>query len=271
VTASAVDAVSGSPQGVVVLAFHQVGAPKASEVNLPTKLFEDQIATVHQQADVVSLDAAIDELAAADRPPDRGALRTPPGRVRVVITFDDGTADFVETAMPVLVKYGLPVTLYLATDFVESSRSFWDDGTMLSWAALRDALATDLLTVGSHTHSHALLDRLGPREAADELDRSVDLIGERLGVPADHFAYPKALAPVSAFVEREVRTRFRSAAVAGGRMNRWGATDPWRLGRSPVQVSDGTTWFDRKLRGGLWFEGAVRAQLDRRRYDQATR
>src|SRR5262249_11182422 len=147
-----------------------------------------------------------------------------------------------------------------------SGRSFWDDGTVLSWSALRDALTTDVLTVGSHTHTHALFDRLSPTDAAGELDRSVGLVRERLGVDADHFAYPKALPPVSPFVEQEVRTRFRSAAVAGGHVNRWGATDPWRLGRTPVQVSDGTEWFERKLRGGLWFEGAVRERIDRYRY-----
>jgi peptidoglycan/xylan/chitin deacetylase (PgdA/CDA1 family) len=265
VTASAVDVVRRPGAGVVVLAFHQVGAPRPSEVNLPTSLFEDQMAMVAEQADVIPLDQAVDELAAAD------AEATPPDRRRVVITFDDGTADFVDHALPVLHRLGLPVTLYVATDFVESGRSFWDDGTVLSWGALRDALTVDGLTVGSHTNSHALLDRVGPAAAAAELDRSIELVGARLGVAAEHFAYPKALAPGSPFVEQEVRTRFRSAAVAGGRINRWGATDPWRLARSPVQVSDGTAWFERKLRGGLWFEGVLRKQIDRRRYEKATR
>ena len=76
---------------------------------------------------------------------------------------------------------------------------------------------------------------------------------------------------MSPFVEQEVRTRFRSAAVAGGHVNRWGTTDPWRLGRTPVQVSDGTDWFERKLRGGLWFEGVVRERIDQYRYRRATR
>jgi peptidoglycan/xylan/chitin deacetylase (PgdA/CDA1 family) len=267
VTASAVDAVRRPGAGVVVLAFHQVDGPRASEVNLPGRLFEEQMAIVAEQADVIALGQAVDELAAAD-----GAGSAPPdGRRRVVLTFDDGTADFVEHALPVVARLGLPVTLYVATDFVESGRSFWDDGTVLSWAALRDALDTGVLTVGSHTHSHALLDRLTPAVAAAELDRSIDLLGARLGVDAHHFAYPKALWPGSAFVEREVRARFRSAAVAGGGLNRWGATDPWRLARSPIQVSDGTAWFERKLHGGLWLEGALRERLAHRRYEKATR
>src|SRR5215471_11828996 len=110
--------------GVVVLAYHQVGAPDDSEVNLPVPLFEDHVALIHEHAEVISLDAAVDELAAASTT-DNGAPSPDPRRQRVVITFDDGTADFVEHALPVLVKHRLPVTLYLATEFVESGRSFW--------------------------------------------------------------------------------------------------------------------------------------------------
>jgi peptidoglycan/xylan/chitin deacetylase (PgdA/CDA1 family) len=273
VAASALDVVTSwtrSNGGVVILAYHQVGAPRSAEVNLPTSLFAEQIAMLAERADVATLDGAVDRLATAAGAVN-GERHTAASGVQVVVTFDDGTADFVDHALPVLVDHGVAVTLYVATDFVESARSFWDDGTVLSWAALRDAIATGLVTIGSHTHTHALLDRQSPAAAAAELDRSVELIRDRLGVDAAHFAYPKALPPSSPFVEQEVRTRFRSAAVAGGRINRWGAADPWRLGRSPVQVNDGTNWFERKLDGGLWLEGALRERLDRYRYEQASR
>ena len=38
------------------------------------------------------------------------------------------------------------------------------------------------MTIGSHTHTHRLLDRVDGPEAAAELDRSVGLIEDRLGV-----------------------------------------------------------------------------------------
>ena len=74
-------------------------------------------------------------------------------------------------------------------------------------------------------------------EIADELDRSIELLGERAGVAAEHFAYPKAL-PGSPAAEAAVRERFRSAVIAGTRANLPGA-DPYRLHRSPIQPSDG--------------------------------
>ena len=119
--------------------------------------------------------------------------------------------------------------------------------------------------VGSHTHTHLLLDRAEPREAQADLDRSIDLIGDRLGSAPAHFAYPKAVVG-SDDNERLVRQRFRSASLAGTRANRYGATDPHRLARSPIQRSDGMAWFERKLAGGLGLEDAVRERLNRRRY-----
>jgi len=261
VAAAAVDEVVAPPRGVVVLAYHQVGAPRPGSVNLPVALFDEQMAMLAAQRDsgrVVTLDQAVASVTAAAPPRDL-----------VAVTFDDGTADFVEHAVPILVEHRVPATLYLATDFVEQGRSFWDDGTVLSWSALADAVATGLIDIGSHTHTHALLDR-SDDIVEDELDRSIDLIGERLGVMARHFAYPKALAPSPA-ADLAVRSRFASAAVAGGRPNRFGRTDPWALSRTPVQVADGTGWFARKARGGLRVEGVVRERLDERRYARATR
>ena len=141
-----------------------------------------------------------------------------PHRRPVVVTFDDGTADLADIATPILERHGVPATVYLATRFVDEGIAFPDDGTPLSWSAVRDMAATGLVTFGSHTHGHLLLDRLPPAEAADELDRSRQLIEDEVGAPAHHFAYPKAVA-ASPEVEPLVRERYRSAALGGNRPN----------------------------------------------------
>ncbi len=167
-------------------------------------------------------------------------------------------------AAPILAEHGLPALLYVATDFVDRGRPFPDDGPPLSWSELAD-LADAGWQIGSHTHSHALLDRLPPDQVEAELDRSRDLIAEHLGRPADHFAYPKAVLGHAA-AQRAVRARFRSAAVAGTRPNPYGDTDPWRLARTPVQLSDGMRWFEAKVAGGMGFEDGLRSAANRVRY-----
>ena len=146
---------------------------------------------------------------------------------------------------------------------------FPDAGVPLSWSALGDAVATGLVDVGSHTHHHALLDRLPKPEIDDELDRSIELIGERLGVRAAHFAYPKAVMG-SVAADAAVRARFDSAAIAGTRVNVAGDTDPYRLARSPVQLSDQMRWFRHKVGGGMAFEDTLRRAVNRKRYANTT-
>jgi peptidoglycan/xylan/chitin deacetylase (PgdA/CDA1 family) len=250
------DVVRPPGAGLAVLLYHRVGGETPVSVDLPLDLFRAQLDVLAEHHQVLSLDAAADHLAA----------REPPrGKPAVVLTFDDGTADFCDVAVPELVERGLPVTLYLATAFVEEQRPFPDGGVPASWAGLADALGAGLVTIGSHTHTHRLLDRVDAATAADELDRSIELVGERLGVEARHFAYPKALAGSPA-AQAEVRRRFRTAALAGTRLNRWSDHDPCALARTPIQVGDGLRWFERKVDGGLRLEDQLRGRRNRRRY-----
>ena len=257
VAAAAVDRFRAPSPGVVVLLYHRVGGRSSSEVDLDAAVFAAQMAFLADSTDVVRLERALEELAS---PP-----VTAPRRPAVVVTFDDGTDDFVDVAVPILLQQRIPVTLYLATAFVDEGRAFSGGGRPASWSGLADACATGLVDIGSHTHRHRLLDRLPPDELADELDRSIELIGERLGRTAADFAYPKAVFGSRA-ADTAVRQRFRSAAVAGTRANVAGRTDVYRLARSPVQVADATTFFRRKVSGGMGFEDTMRRAANRVRY-----
>ena len=251
--------------GVVILLYHRVGGRSALEIDLDAARFDDQIAAVAASGGAVSLGGALDLLSASAPHPDRSS---------VAVTFDDGTADFVEVALPILVRHQVPATLYVATAFVEGGLEFPGGGRPVSWSALRDACATGLVDIGSHTHTHRLLDRISLRDAAFELERSVDLIGTRLGRTALDFAYPKAV-PGPPEVAQLVRERFRSAALAGTRVNPYRtakpcrATDPYRLARSPIQDSDGMQFFERKLAGGMALEDSFRRAMNRVRYAKA--
>jgi hypothetical protein len=256
-TAWVTDRLRAPKRGVVVLLYHRIGGGSRLEMDLPVGLFIRQLELLSQM-DVIGLSEAVAVLTsrgdgdAADRQP-------------VVVSFDDGTADFVDTALPLLVRYRIPATLYLATRFVEERKIFPHGGAPLSWGAIRDAISTGLVTVGSHTHSHLLLDHAGPPEVETDLRRSTQLIGERLDVSAEHFAYPKARLPRD-HIETIVRQLFGSAAVGGNRANVPGHTDVHRLARSPIQASDGMRWFGAKLSGGLALEERLRGRFRGARY-----
>ena len=249
VVAGAADLVRRPSTGVVILLYHRVGAGTPSSVDLPAAMFEAQMAALADAGNVVSLEGALQ------------ALRSEQDEPCIAVTFDDGTADLVDVALPILVRHRIPSTWYLATSFIDDQRPF-DSGPPLTWSAVRDACSTGFVSIGSHTHRHRLLDRAPDAEVADELDRSIGSIADKLGTPPLDFAYPKALLG-SAGAQAAVRSRFRSAALAGTHANVVGRADVHQLARSPIQVNDGKVWFDRKVAGGMAFENTMREAVNR--------
>ncbi|MEQ1699015.1 MAG: polysaccharide deacetylase family protein, partial [Ilumatobacteraceae bacterium] len=249
------DGVLPTPEGLVVLIYHRVGGGSDSAVDLDIATFRAQMQHLAAEHIVLPLATAVEELAAGRRP--RG----------VVITFDDGAADFCEQALPVMVELGLPSTLYLVTSAPDAGALPWGPPAA-SWAAIADAHSTGLVSIESHTHDHRLLHHASPADIADQLDRSISAIEHRLGHTPHHFAYPKAVAGNRA-ARTAVAARFRSAALAGHRVNR-SASDLQRLGRVPISRTDDLAVFQRKVAGGLRLEGAARDVYGRWRYRRAT-
>ncbi|MFK8181855.1 MAG: polysaccharide deacetylase family protein [Phormidesmis sp.] len=56
-------------------------------------------------------------------------------RGTVAITFDDGYRNNLTVAAPILAKYNLPATIYLATGYVESGRNQWSDNLYAAFRA----------------------------------------------------------------------------------------------------------------------------------------
>jgi peptidoglycan/xylan/chitin deacetylase (PgdA/CDA1 family) len=65
----------------------------------------------------------------------------------IAITFDDGYRDNYLCAHPILQKYQLPATLFVATGFVETNLLMWND--QLAWALKNTGLKKVVCRVGS--------------------------------------------------------------------------------------------------------------------------
>jgi peptidoglycan/xylan/chitin deacetylase (PgdA/CDA1 family) len=83
--------------------------------------FEAHIAYLRKRFNIISLDELLD-LWRTNRLKSQQSY--------CVITFDDGWRDNYQFAFPVLMKYRIPATIFLATDFIGTARWFWPDQLM---------------------------------------------------------------------------------------------------------------------------------------------
>jgi peptidoglycan/xylan/chitin deacetylase (PgdA/CDA1 family) len=239
------------PEDVVILLYHRV-RNGIEEIDLPPELFERQMSEIRALGPVISLAEAIG------------------GRGGIVISVDDGYRDFYDAVLPVLSQYRLPAILYLATSLVDNGNAATRPlQERLNWDHLREAVATGLVTVGSHTHTHADLSNANAIEAEHEMRRSKELIEDHLGVSCTHFAYPWGVASPAA--EQVAARLFDSAALPAWKTNRGGRFDRHALGRIPVLRSDGMLFFRGKARGMLNAEAAVYRILRRGPWERSER
>ena len=115
-------AINEMSKGIVILRYHSIlenpdefdhiiGVP----ITHSLKTFEKQMAIVARYFNPVSLDDIIHSL--------RGEKDLP--KNAVAVTFDDGYADNLHLAAPILNQYGIPATVYVIADCMERSTLPW--------------------------------------------------------------------------------------------------------------------------------------------------
>ncbi|NBM20332.1 polysaccharide deacetylase family protein [Streptomyces sp. GC420] len=110
----------------------------------------------------------------------------------VGLTFDDGYADFVESAVPVLRGHGFTATVFVLPGRL-GGRNDWDPlgprKPLLTADGIR-AAAADGMEIGSHGLLHTGLTGTGEEELRRETAGSRALIEEITGTAPEGFCYP---------------------------------------------------------------------------------
>jgi peptidoglycan/xylan/chitin deacetylase (PgdA/CDA1 family) len=169
----------------------------------------------------------------------------------VVVTVDDGLADFYTGALPVLTHYGFPATLYITTGFVGGtsrwlSRAGEGMRPMLTWSQITDVRASGI-ECGAHSHIHPQLDILSPAAARDEIFHCKGELEQQLGQQVATFAYPHGY--YSAAVRRLVQEAGYSSACAVKHAMSATTDDRFALARIIVTDTDDMDGFGQVLAG----------------------
>lgn len=114
------------------------------------------------------------------------------GRDLVGLTFDDGYADFLTGALPVLTAHGCTATLFVLPGRLGGDNA-WDPlgprKPLLSADGIRRAAAAGV-EIGSHGLTHVDLTRADDPTLAAETAGSRALLSRLTGAPVDGFCYP---------------------------------------------------------------------------------
>lgn len=112
----------------------------------------------------------------------------------ILLTFDDGYADFLEHALPVLQHHDAPSVLFVVSRLL-GGRNEWDvqrgatPGRLLSLEELH-RLREAGVAIGAHTRTHPSLPHIPPSEVRGETIGSLEDLEEFGLEPLRVFAYP---------------------------------------------------------------------------------
>lgn len=163
-----------------ILLYHSVDLNDAP-ANVDPKQFEIQMEYLRRKYAVVSLQKIVSFVKEGKTLP----------RKPVAITFDDGYYSIYQNAYPILRKYRLPATVFVATGYVQKRMPLNNiQLRMLGWNEIKEMSENDV-AIGAHTITHPDLEQIDLDTVKKEILGSREEIEKNVGREVRYFASPK--------------------------------------------------------------------------------
>jgi peptidoglycan/xylan/chitin deacetylase (PgdA/CDA1 family) len=170
---------------IPVLTYHSVDG-SGSPVSTAPRDFERQMAFLARTGyRTIGLGEAAALVRAREPLPER----------RLLISFDDGYRNNLETALPILRQHDFTAVVFVTTAFVGGDNAWPDQHPAIPKLAMMDpaelrALRAGGVEIGSHTHTHSRLPELAPAAVREEMSRSRGILEDILGESVELLSYP---------------------------------------------------------------------------------
>jgi len=208
--------------GPFILMYHSIADNSDDPYAVSVDSFKKQIAWLSENGyEIVPLSYLVSSLQA-------GQVRSL--HKKVVITFDDGYADFISNALPVLLDHKAPATVFLVTAMLGQTSSWNKSAPHDSLMTEADAryIKTKDISLGSHTADHVNLTLVDEDGLEKQLKASYDTLSI-LGETFHAFSYPWG--QWSPQVGVAVKSAGYQCALAVGQQTRIAPADLFRLPR----------------------------------------
>ena len=101
----------------------------------------------------------------------------------LLLTIDDAFESFYLNAWPILKNKKIPFLLFVST------REIGKSGYM-NWDQIKEILASNLVTIGNHSHSHEYLIDWEDNKIKSDLEMSINIFKNQIGYSPKIFSYP---------------------------------------------------------------------------------
>lgn len=221
--------------------YHAVGSRLPYDtygIGISPRLFER-----HMRALAGSSYLSTVSFGAAELTPSRQIARP----LQVAVTFDDGYKDNLYAAAPILLRYGIPFTVFVTSAFIQSGSPEY-----MTPRELQELAAWPGATIGAHGATHTRLAECNAKTLRYELYASRCYLEDVIGQPVTNLAYPHGS------TNQRVREAAREAGYTRAGCSRFdinGADrDPLLLCRCEVWAGDSVRILRQKLNGAWdWY------------------
>tara|TARA_B110000977_G_scaffold201659_1_gene297551 strand:+ start:1747 stop:2490 length:744 start_codon:yes stop_codon:yes gene_type:complete len=159
----------------------------------------------------------------------------------ISITFDDGFADILHKATPILCNLNIPFTVFAPPKLIIEKNEY------LSITELKEISKLDICTIGAHGYSHEPLTKFNLDNVKDEISNSKSWLEDAIGEEVAYMSYPHGA--VNDVIKNEVKKcGFISACSSKPGVNSI-KLDMLDLRRTSILSHDNLEQFSSKING----------------------